>query len=245
LKLSVTTYPWRRISSPRQLSSILATIRKIGYEEVGLEYGYLPSSTKVKPELTRSIVDRSGLENGGTYSPGALARIKWAKNSGTPLIWVSINSPDRKIALQKLRSFVEAAGKSGVIASLHNEVGSAFQTTSDIKAAMSSIQDLTLCLDTAHGIAAGVNIDNAIEEYGERIKLVHLKDLRAKVPLTELKFKRDFVNVGRGIINLQGAVDKLKQVNYKGELMVEVEANEGESPVQVVKEGYEYAKSLL
>lgn len=245
MKLSVTTYPWRRIATPRQLSSILSTIRKIGYEGVGLEYSYLPSTIKSKPELTRPILERSGLENGGTFSPGALTRIKWASKSGTPLIWVSIYGKDKKVALQKLRRFVETAKEYGVIASLHNEVRSAFETASDIKQAMKSIDDLTLCLDTAHGTAAGINIVQAIEEYAGRINLVHLKDFRAKVPLREVKFTRDFVNVGRGIVDLQGAVDKLKQVNYDGELMVEVEANEGEKPMEVVKEGYDYAKSLL
>ncbi len=245
MKLSVTTYPWRRITTPRQLSAVLSVIRKIGYEGVGLEYGYLPHAIKIKPELTRSIVARAGLENGGTYSPGALGRIKWAKSSGTPLIWVSIKPGGSGVVLEKLKRFVETATENGIVASLHNEVGSAFQTAQDIKRAMSSIEHLTLCLDTAHGSVAGVNIEEAIGEYAGRISLVHLKDLRAKVPLAELKFTRDFVNVGRGILDLQGVVDKLKDVDYRGELMVEVEANQGEKPVEVVKEAYEFAKGLL
>jgi sugar phosphate isomerase/epimerase len=245
LKLSVTTYPWRKIASPKGLASVLSAIRKIGYEGVGLEYAYLPPEVRAKPDITPALVQKSGLENGGTFSPGALTRIEWAKKSGTPLIWVSIYSRDENDAMAKLKRFVETAEKNGIVASLHNEVRSAFQTTKDIKRAMRSIKGLTLCLDTAHGTAAGINIGETIEEYAERITLVHLKDFRAKVPLSEVKFTRDFVNLGRGIVDLQGAVDKLKAVNYKGQLMVEVEANEGEKPFQVVKEGYEYAKGLL
>jgi sugar phosphate isomerase/epimerase len=244
-KLSVTTYPWRRITTPKQLASVLETIKKIGFEGVGLEYGYLPSAIKLKPELTQPIVEKSGLENGGTFSPGARTRIKWAHDSGTPLIWVSIYSNDTKVALEKLRRFVETSKEFGVTASLHNEVRSAFQTSGDIKRAMKSIEGLTLCLDTAHGSAAGVKIPDTIEEYSDRLTLVHLKDFKGNVPLREVKFTRDFVNVGRGVVDLQGAVDKLKSVGYRGQLMVEVEANEGQKAVEVVKEGYDYAKSLL
>lgn len=245
MKLSVTTFPWRKIKTPRDLSNVLSTLREIGFEGVGLEYGYLPNALKEKPELVAPLVRKSGLENGGTFSPGALARINWAKDSKTPLIWVSIYSHDRKQAVQKLRRFAETARENGIVASLHNEVRSAFQTSSEIRRAMKSIEGLTLCLDTAHGAAAGVNITKTIEEYADRLTLIHLKDLKAKVPMNEIKFRRDFVNVGHGIVNISAAIDKLKAVGYKGELMLEIEANEGQNPRDVVAEGYEYLKGLL
>jgi sugar phosphate isomerase/epimerase len=245
MKLSVTTFPWRKIKTPRDLSNVLSTLKEIGFEGVGLEYGYLPDALKEKPELVAPLVKKSGLENGGTFSPGALTRISWAKSSKTPLIWVSIYSKDGKQAIQKLRRFAGTARENGVVASLHNEVRSAFQTSSEIRQAMKSIEDLTLCLDTAHGTAAGVNITKTIEEYADRLTLIHLKDLRAKIPLSEIKFRRDFVNVGHGIVNISAVIDKLKEVGYKGELMLEIEANEGQNPREVVAEGYEHLKGLL
>ena len=187
---------------------------------------------KKKPELLPPIVAQSGLENGGTYSPGALSRIKWAKSSGTPLIWFSVKAQTRKLAIEKIRKFAETASENGIIASLHNELGSAVQTPSELGQAMKSIKDLTLCLDTAHGVAAGLDIEKTIEEYRDRITLVHLKDLRAKIPMKEVRFTRDFVNVGRGIIDLQSAVDKLKEVGYSGQLMLEIEALQKEKPGQ-------------
>jgi inosose dehydratase len=100
-------------------------------------------------------------------------------------------------------------------------------------------------LDTAHGTAAGVDILKTIDEYKDRITLVHLKDLRAKIPMKEVKFTRDFVNVGRGIIDMQSIVNKLKDVSYSGQLMLEIEALQGDDPGPVVREGYEYVKKLL
>jgi sugar phosphate isomerase/epimerase len=245
MKLSVTTFPWRKIKTPRELSSILSIIKKIGFEGVGLEYGYLPDALKKKPEFVAPLVNRSGLENGGTFSPGAMTRIFWAEKSRTPLIWVSIYSKNQKDAIQKLERFANTAREKGVIASLHNEIRSAFQTTSEIRRAMSLIDDLTLCLDTAHGTAAGVDILKTIEEYADRLTLVHLKDFRAKIPVNEIKFKRDFVNVGHGIVDIKSTVEKLKEVGYKGELMLEIEANEGQTPSSVVKEGYDYIRTLI
>ena len=245
MKLSITTFPWGKLETPKQLAKVLAEIKEIGFEGVGLEYGILPKALKEKPELVPTIVNSSGLENGGTYSPGALSRVAWAKSSGTPLIWFSVKAPTRKLALEKIRKFAETASQNGVIASLHNELGSAVQTPSELGQAMRSIKDLTLCLDTAHGVAAGLDIEKTIEEYGDRITLVHLKDLRAKIPMKEVRFTRDFVNVGRGIIDLQAAVNKLKDVGYCGQLMLEIEALQKEKPDKVVREGYDYVKNLL
>ena len=72
-----------------------------------------------------------------------------------------------------------------------------------------------------------------------------MKDFRAKIPMKEVRFTRDFVNVGRGIIDLQSAVNKLKDVGYSGQLMLEIEALQKENPGQVVVEGYQYVKKLL
>ena len=244
MKLSVTTFPWGRLETPRKLSCVLGKIKKIGFEGVGLEYGILPQALKDRPELVAPLVAKSGLENGGTFSPGALSRIRWAKASGTPLIWVSIYG-DKKLALPKLQRFVESASASGVTALLHNELRSAFQTASDINRAMRSMKDLGMCLDTAHGVAAGLDIDAMIETYSDRIKLVHLKDLREKLPMDEVRFKRDFVDVGRGIIDFGAVLQKLKDVGYDGEVMLEIEALGDQSADQSVEEGYHYIRKLL
>jgi sugar phosphate isomerase/epimerase len=245
MKLSVTTYPWGKLKTPSQLSKVLAEIQKIGFEGVGLEYGLLPPALKDGPGKVPSIVNSAHLENGGTYSPGAIARVKWAKASQTPLIWFSLKAPERKVAIEKVRRFAKNATENGVTASLHNELGSSFQTPAEIKQAMSQIEELTMCLDTAHGVAAGVDIEKTIDEYHDRITLVHLKDLRAKIPMKQVVFERDFVNVGRGIIDLGSVVNKLKDVGYSGQLMLEIEALQGEDPGPVVREGYEYVKKLL
>jgi sugar phosphate isomerase/epimerase len=244
MKLSVTTFPWGKLDTPRKLSIVLSKIKEIGFEGVGLEYGLLPQALKDRPELIKPLVEKSGLENGGTFSPGALSRIRWAKKSGTPLIWVSIYG-DKKLAVPKLKRFVETARAEGIAALLHNELRSAFQTSSEIERVMSSMKDLGLCLDTAHGVAAGLDIEATIDKYADRIKLIHLKDLRANLPMDEIIFKRDFVDVGRGIINFQSILQKLKDVGYAGEVMLEIEALGDQTPEQSVEEGYNYIMKLL
>jgi sugar phosphate isomerase/epimerase len=245
MKLSITTYPWGKLQTPRQLGKILGEIKNIGFEGVGLEFGLLPPTLRKEPAKVPALVNAANLENGGTYSPGALTRINWAKASETPLIWFSVKAPERKVAIDKVRRFAKTASENGITASLHNELGSSFQTPSEIKQAMTQIKELTMCLDTAHGVAAGVDIEKTIDEYRDRITLVHLKDLRAKIPMKEVRFTRDFVNVGRGIIDLQSAVNKLKDIGYSGQLMLEIEALQGEDPGPVVLEGYNYVKGLL
>jgi sugar phosphate isomerase/epimerase len=63
MKLSVTTFPWGKLDTPRKLSIVLSKIKEIGFEGVGLEYGLLPQALKDRPELIKPLVEKSGLEN--------------------------------------------------------------------------------------------------------------------------------------------------------------------------------------
>jgi sugar phosphate isomerase/epimerase len=81
--------------------------------------------------------------------------------------------------------------------------------------------------------------------YRDRLALVHLKDLRARIPMAEIEFERDFVNVGHGIVDLDTVVKKLREVHYDGQLMLEIEALAGGNPDAVVREGYEFVRKLL
>ena len=245
MKLSVTTYPWGKLETPAQFQRVCETIRDIGFEGIGIEFDLLPEQLKDQPKLVSPILERAGLENGGTYSPVKQRELEWAASSGTPLLWTSIYEKDPDAALRDLGEYAKKCAKLKVICALHNELGSSIQTQPEIIRALDSIDELMLCLDTAHGVGAGVDLIQMIEMYRGRLALVHLKDLRAKIPMTEIKFERDFVNVGHGIVDLKTVVKKLREVRYDGQLMLEIEALAGGNPDAVVREGYEFVKKLL
>jgi sugar phosphate isomerase/epimerase len=245
MKLSVTTMPWGKLKTESEFKQTLSSIKEIGFDGVGIEFRLLPKQLMDEPEVLPGILADVGLENGGTYSPTRIRELRWARRSKTPLLWVSAKEKDFKTALRRLRGFSRISKKWGIITALHNELRSSVETQPQIMTALESIGDLKLCLDTAHGEGANVNTIEMIQKYSDRLALVHLKDLRAKVPKSKVRFRRDFVNVGEGVVNLKQIIEKLDEIGYAGQLMLEIEALEDREPTSVVREGFEHISSMM
>ena len=76
----------------------------------------------------------------------------------------------------------------------------------------------------------GIDQRQFIEKYHDNIALVHLKDLRKKVPKSRISFTKDFVNIGNGIVDFTRVIASLREVKYKGPLMLELDAAIGKKP---------------
>ncbi len=243
--ISVTTMPWGKTKSVSEFEAILQSIKDTGFDGVGIEFALIPNELKHNPGMVYEIVKRVGLENGGAYSRTRTSDIAWAKVSKTPLFWVTVKEKTLPAALRRLRDFSKSTSKVGITSALHNELRSSFETQDQIEQALKAIPTLKLCIDTAHGAGAGVNAIELIGKYRKRVALVHLKDLKSKLPKSRIRFKRDFVNAGEGVLDLRSVVAKLEEISYKGQLMLEIEALEGQLPDVVVKKGFEYINTLL
>lgn len=237
--------PWGKTKSVSEFEAILQSIKDTGFDGVGIEFALIPNELKHNPGMVYEIVKRVGLENGGAYSRTRTSDIAWAKVSKTPLFWVTVKEKTLPAALRRLRDFSKSTSKVGITSALHNELRSSFETQDQIEQALKAIPTLKLCIDTAHGAGAGVNAIELIGKYRKRVALVHLKDLKSKLPKSRIRFKRDFVNAGEGVLDLRSVVAKLEEISYKGQLMLEIEALEGQLPDVVVKKGFEYINTLL
>jgi sugar phosphate isomerase/epimerase len=237
--------PWGKLKTADEFETVLRTIKEIGFEGAGIEFSLLPVQLKHEPEMLASMMGRVGLESGGSYSRTRASDIDWARRSKTPLFWVTVKERTYPAALSRLREFTRKANKQNIASSLHNELRSSFETQDQILGALKAIQGLTLCIDTAHGVGAGVDSVGLIERYPNRISLIHLKDLRQILPKYKIRFKRDFVNVGDGVLDLKSVVRKLQDVGYEGQLMLEIEALAGQKPTDVVATGYEHISKML
>ncbi len=80
-----------------------------------------------------------------------------------------------------------------------------------------------LLLDTAHMVAGGGDPAKTIERYHERILLLHLKDV-TDVPMTaKLKYPFEWVELGRGKVDLPTVFAALDKVRFKGWAVVELD----------------------
>lgn len=239
MKLSIATILWGKISDDTGFKILLSDIKKIGFDGVGFETRFLPAQFLRHPEELPEFVKDADLENCGSYSSMKPSDVDWASKSKTPLLWLVVRKEKEfREAVRKLSKFAKLANDSSVIPALHNHLGTCFETMEEIDKALEEVEGLKLCYDTAHAEAVGIDQREFIRRYHEKIELVHLKDLRKKVPKSKVSYTKDFVNVGNGIVDFQKVASALIEYKYDKRLMLELDAAIGKTPNQLAKEGY-------
>lgn len=245
MKLAVSTMPWGRLGSAGDLEKILDFLSSLGVEGVGIEYNLLPAEIKKRPERLAKLLEASGLENAGAYSRASSRDLEWASASGTPLLWIVVRERRCGRAFESLRSFARESLRRGVAPALHNHLRTCFESQASIEEALDRIEGLGLCLDTAHAQAAGYDLEALLERHGGRLSLVHVKDLRGGVPRSRVRFRRDFLNIGRGSVDFKRILGLLSRAGYRGYLMLEIEALENLGPWESVAQGVGILRGLL
>jgi sugar phosphate isomerase/epimerase len=246
LKTSITTILWGKIPTLDQFRKVIAEVRRIGYDGIGLETRLLPLEMIKNPKLVKKALSEAGIENAGSYSTMKLQDVDWASQAGTPVLWVVARGDKTyREALGIVRELKSRAVKSGIAIALHNHLATRFETEAQMRRALTDVKGLQVCFDTAHAEAADFDTPRFIRDFHERIALVHVKDLRVKVPKSKVSFTKDFVNAGEGILNFRNIVGALKDAGYDGNLMLETEVIVGRRPGEVAKEGYDRIQSLI
>ncbi len=246
MKTSITTILWGKIHTLDEFRKVLAEVRRIGYDGIGLETRLLPLEMIKDPKLVKKTLKEAGVENAGSYSTMKLQDVDWASQAGTPVLWVVARGDKTyREALGVVRELKSRAVKSGIAIALHNHLGTRFETEAQMRKALTGVKGLQVCFDTAHAEAADFDTPRFIRDFHERIALVHVKDLRVKVPKAKVSFTKDFVNAGEGVLNFRKIFGALKDAGYDGNLMLETEVIVGRRPGEVAKEGYDRIQSLL
>ncbi|MEH2066709.1 MAG: myo-inosose-2 dehydratase [Nostoc sp.] len=141
---------------------------------------------------------------------------------------------DLAAGLNKLGSI---AKEQGMQISYHPHIGTGVEDLADIDRLMSTTNPkyVNLLLDTGHLYYAGVDPLEVTKKYSDRIKHVHLKNVRQPVLDESIKNGWDFLySIKQGIFTVpgdtkEGAIDfkpilsELAKTNYEGWLVVEAE----------------------
>jgi len=142
-------------------------------------------------------------------------------------------------AVKTINEAARACYDLGVLACVHPHLGTEIEIESEID----TIMELTdpryvfFCPDTAHLTGAEIDVPSMIRRYGERMRYMHIKDLRSGV-IEERRGQKTgvqvvsgterlpiFCELGRGIIDYAPIKDALQDVGYNDWITVEIDVS--------------------
>jgi inosose dehydratase len=162
-------------------------------------------------------------------SPGRDEAAGRASEPGTPVLtdagWDSL--------VDVIHAIADRAKGSGTPVVFHPHGGTFIETPAEVErlAAATDPERMGICLDVGHYLVGGGDPVTAIRALGERVTHVHLKDVDPAV-LTRLQAgaldglgdaigERIFTELGAGILDLDGVIAALAELDYAGWLIVE------------------------
>jgi inosose dehydratase len=169
--------------------------------------------------------------------PAAVALLA---DSGTPERFAAAGKPDelQRTALRgtafdeaaaRLARAAELCAEGGVVAALHPEVGSYAESQAEVEAFLERV-DLGVCLDTGHTLIGGGDPRELAQDWADRLRHVHLKDvsapLLARLRRGEIDVERAweqglFCPFGEGEVDLSGVLALPELESFDGWIVLE------------------------
>ncbi|HKN74474.1 MAG TPA: sugar phosphate isomerase/epimerase [Candidatus Acidoferrum sp.] len=163
-----------------------------------------------------------------------VANAKFLRDAGGLYLQIIDEKPkDRTIVAadyKRLGALLTELGKQtadlGVQLGYHNHMGSMGETPEGVEQIMEAVDPryAKLELDVAHYFQGGGDPAKAVEKYSDRLLFLHLKDVQRLPVGADAKQNYRFVELGRGLVNLQAVLDALRKINFRGWGIVELDA---------------------
>jgi len=134
-----------------------------------------------------------------------------------------------RAAAETLRQAIDVAGEYGVATTFHPHIATFVESPWEIARLLDSV-DIGLTIDTGHIFLAGVSPTDLLRTWSGRVNHIHLKDVgRAVMDRAKAEGRRDFETwwadvscpLGEGDVDLDGFIQGLRDVDYRGWLVVE------------------------
>jgi inosose dehydratase len=201
--------------NPSTAGSVIEQCKKAGVQVVAIGVEYLSGDTsKDKP------------------------RFEWAKAAGVKTMSISFQ-PDSMF--EGLKNIEKLAEQYDMKLGIHNHGGYDWLgNTTILKYIFSKTSNrIGLYIDTAWAIDAKQDPIKMVEQFGERLYGVHVKDF-----IYDRSRKQEDVIIGTGNLDLPKFMKALKAVNFGGPLVIEYEGDE-KNPVPALIECVKILKPLV
>lgn len=145
-----------------------------------------------------------------------------------------MNDEEWDLLTERLNKLGQIAREKGMVLTFHHHMGTVVQTEEEIDRFMASVDPelVFLLFDSGHLSFAGIDPEKVLRKYVNRVRHVHLKDLRKNVVEQSRNEKWSFLKgVREGTFTVPGDGDVdfapifkiLEEADYKGWVVVEAE----------------------
>ncbi len=238
LKVSVASYTLRKVP----LDVCIKDIQRTGLKYVSLKDMHLPFNTTAeqRKEIAQKFKDAGitplSCGNVGMKNDEASIRtaFEYARDIGLPTI---VCAPPKE-ALPILDKMVK---EFDIKIAIHNHgpEDKTFPSPNEVWDAVQPFDKrIGLCIDVGHCARAQVDPVEAILKCRERLYDMHLKDISNTTP------KGAPVEVGRGVLNIQGILESLLKIHYPHLVSFEYEKND-DDPLPGLMECVGYTRGVL
>jgi inosose dehydratase len=100
------------------------------------------------------------------------------------------------------------------------------ETREDLLRYLEARPGVAACPDTGHLALCGSDPVQTIRDLGERVRYVHLKDIRPERVGQKHAPGEKFCELGRGALDLPGVIKALEGIRFEGWIMVERDSRE-------------------
>jgi inosose dehydratase len=229
-KLGLQSYSLRRFPFPQAV----ATVKQLGLTYLEAFPGHLPMERA--NEAKKVLADHGvrlvayGVVRMRNDEAAMRRLFDFAKTMGIEVLTADPD-PDSFDLLDKL------VDEYGIYVAIHNHgPGSRYPGMESVAKAIEGHHErIGLCYDTGHAARAGDDIVAGVRKVGKRVYGVHLKDVNEQ--------KHDVI-VGTGVLDIKGFLRALKEVGFKGTLMLEYEL-EPDNPIAGIQKSLAFVRQVL
>ena len=205
------------------------------------EYGEKPAALKALLDQHKLVM--VALSSGGVRIDPAVEKeevalhtrhARFVRDIGGLYLQLTDTRPKRELTrddYKRLGSLLTEIGKRshdlGIPIGYHNHMNAIGERPDEVRWILDAADPryVKLELDIAHYQMGGGDPVTAIREYRERLLFLHIKDLETPVPgaTGDLSRSYRFVELGRGKVDVAGAMKALEDVQFRGWAVVELD----------------------
>jgi inosose dehydratase len=227
----------------------ITDVAAVGFHGIQLRASVL-KEFEDKPAELRHLLDENGIkllcfssgsvdaapEKRAEYLETHTRHAKFVAALGGPFIQLISNRPQDRAPTSeeyaRLGGLLNDIGRrtldQGVRLVYHNHMHAFSETPEEVARVLeqSDARYLSLLFDTAHYAQGGGDPAQGLRRHRDRLAVVHLKDVVSPLPgaTGDLRYSYKFVELGRGKVDVPAAIGALREIGYKGDVIVELDA---------------------